>query len=67
MRRIFEQPRTPPDLHVPKLWGPYPFSSRWWCEEQRRDYFFAETSNGEVLWLYFDRLDKQWLQIGALE
>ncbi len=67
VRRIFEQPRTPPDLHVPKLWGPYPLSSRWWSEEKRRDYFYAETNNGEILWLYFDRLAEQWLQIGVLE
>ena len=67
VRRIFAHPRTPPHLHVPKLWGPYPLSSRWWSEEQRRDYFYAETSNGEILWLYFDRLGKQWLQIGVLE
>jgi hypothetical protein len=67
VRRIFEQPRTIPDLHVPKLWGPYPISSRWWSAEQRRDYFYAEARIGEILWLYFDRLGKQWLQIGVLE
>jgi protein ImuB len=67
VRRIFEQPRTSPDLHVPKLWGPYPISSCWWSAEQRRDYFFAEAGNGEILWLYFDRMAKQWLQIGVLE
>lgn len=67
VRRIFEQPRTPPGLHFHKLWGPYPLFSRWWSEEQRRDYFYAETSSGEILWLYFDRLGKQWLQIGVLE
>jgi len=67
VRRIFAHPRTPSDLHVPKLWGPYPLFSRWWSEEQRRDYFYAETSSGEILWLYFDRLGKRWLQIGVLE
>jgi protein ImuB len=67
VRRIFERPRTSPEPHVPKLWGPYPLSSRWWSEEQQRDYFYAETGSGEILWLYFDRLDKRWLQIGVLE
>jgi len=67
VRRIFERPRTLPELHIPKLWGPYPLSSRWWSEEQRRDYFYAEAGSGEILWLYFDRLNRRWLQIGVLE
>jgi len=47
--------------------GPYPISGGWWVREVRRDYFFAETAQGEVLWLYYDRRRRQWFLQGRVE
>lgn len=47
--------------------GPYLISGGWWVREVRRDYYFAETAQGEVLWLYYDRRRRQWFLQGRVE
>ncbi len=54
VRRIFIKPvplRLPPDS---TLHGPYIISGGWWGRETHRDYYFAETRRGELLWIYHD-------------
>ncbi len=52
---------------IDKLTGPYLFSGGWWHREIQRDYYFAETRNGDLLWLYYDRLRRRWCLQGWVE
>lgn len=52
---------------VDKLAGPYIFSGGWWNREIQREYYYAETRNGDLLWLYYDRVRRKWFLQGAVE
>lgn len=52
---------------VDKLIGPYVFSGGWWNREIQRDYYFAETRRGDLLWLYYDRVRRRWFLQGSVE
>jgi protein ImuB len=51
---------------VEKLDGPHRISGGWWQSELERDYYFAETSLGELLWIFYDRKRRRWLLQGAV-
>lgn len=51
---------------VDKLIGPYVFSGGWWNREIQREYYFAETRRGDLLWLYYDRVRRRWCLQGAV-
>lgn len=50
-----------------RRFGPYPISGGWWVREVRRDYYYAETVQGEVAWMYYDRQRRQWFLQGRVE
>ena len=52
---------------VDKLAGPYIFCGGWWNREIQREYYYAETRNGDLLWLYYDRIRRKWFLQGAVE
>lgn len=52
---------------VDKLTGPYIFSGGWWNREIHREYYFAETRRGDLLWLYYDRMRRRWFLQGWVE
>jgi protein ImuB len=52
---------------VTKMHGPYVLSGRWWRDETHRDYYFAETKRGDLLWLYHDRHRRHWFLQGLVE
>ena len=52
---------------IDKLTGPYVYSGGWWNLEIQRDYYFAETRRGDLLWLYYDRVRRRWFLQGAVE
>ena len=52
---------------IDKLIGPYVFAGGWWNREIQRDYYFAETRRGDLLWLYYDRVRRRWFLQGAVE
>jgi protein ImuB len=52
---------------VDKLNGPYVFAGGWWNREIQREYYFAETRRGDLLWIYFDRLRRRWFLQGWVE
>ena len=52
---------------VEKLIGPYVFSGGWWAREAHREYYFAETRRGNLLWVYHDRLRRRWFLQGTVE
>ncbi len=79
VRRFFSKPRplpggtetapgrTPEGEALGALQGPYTLSGGWWGTAQRRDYYFAETRRGDLLWLYRDRRRKRWFVQGRVE
>ncbi len=52
---------------VERLIGPYVFSGGWWVREVHREYYFAETRRGNLLWVYHDRQRRRWFLQGAVE
>lgn len=52
---------------VEKLLGPYVLSGGWWVREIHREYYFAETRRGDLLWVYYDRLRRRWFLQGWVE
>jgi protein ImuB len=49
-------PLDPAAGAVVRLDGPYVVSGGWWHAEQHREYHFAHTRRGDVLWVYYDRV-----------
>lgn len=52
---------------VEKVSGPYVFSGGWWNREIHREYYFAETRRGDLLWVYYDRVRRRWFLQGTVE
>lgn len=52
---------------VVQLMGPFVISGGWWIREVAREYHFAQMRRGDWLWIYFDRMRKQWLCHGEVE
>jgi protein ImuB len=50
-----------------RLSGPYIVSGAWWRKEVHRDYYFAQTPHGDVLWIYYDRVRRHWFVQGRVE
>ena len=47
--------------------GPYVVSGGWWNRAVHREYHFAETHDGEVLWVFWDRGRRRWFLHGRVE
>jgi protein ImuB len=45
----------------------YLISGGWWSREVRRDYRFAGTGRGEILWVYYDQKRRRWYSQGRVE
>ena len=83
VRRIYARPvplpsraRHEPDGWMPRsleqgpvvrVLGPYVVSGGWWRKPVHREYHFAETQKGELLWLYYDRPRRRWYLQGRVE
>ena len=74
-RPLRPRPRNEPDGWViapeygpvERLQGPYRASGAWWVREVERDYYFAHTRSGAVLWVFYDRPRRRWYLHGWLE
>ena len=53
--------------HVADLAGPYLVSGGWWRSAVHREYYFARMSDGDVLWIYYDRPRRRWCWQGRVE
>jgi len=51
---------------VVRVVGPYIVSGGWWMGEVHREYHFAETRQGECLWVYYDRRRRRWFLQGQV-
>ena len=80
MRRLFARPqlffsgdaravprRAPDGTALVALQGPYTISGGWWAGSSHREYYFAETRLGDLLWLYHDRRRGRWYLQGRVE
>jgi protein ImuB len=47
--------------------GPYIVSGGWWNRSIHREYHFAETQKGELLWIFYDRSRRRWFLQGNVE
>jgi protein ImuB len=52
---------------VIRVTGPYLVSGGWWHREVTREYHFAETKDGQILWIYYDRRRRRWFVQGTVE
>ncbi len=52
---------------VVRVLGPYVLSGGWWNHPAHRDYHFAETKEGELLWVFYDRERRRWFLQGRVE
>ena len=52
---------------IDKLMGPYILSGGWWNREIHREYYYAETRRGDLLWIYYDRMRRRWFLQGWIE
>jgi len=41
---------------------PYLVSGGWWRAEVHREYAFAQTLRGDILWVFYDRRRRRWHQ-----
>ncbi len=80
MRRVLSRPLAlpSPPRHEPEAWlgrrgtvkamhGPFRVSGGWWVRTVERDYYYAETQHGEILWLYYDRPRRSWFLHGTVD
>lgn len=47
--------------------GPYVLSGGWWGGGIHRDYYYVQTRDGELLWIYFDRRAAKFFLQGRVE
>lgn len=79
-RRVFPRPLPLParPRHEPEAWlgrhgalmrmhGPFRTSGGWWVRTVERDYYYAETKLGALLWIYFDRPRQRWFLHGIVD
>ena len=50
-----------------RITGPYVISGGWWVRYAHREYHFAETEAGQILWVYFDKRRRSWFLHGEVE
>ncbi len=50
-----------------RQWGPFRLTGGWWFREIRREYHMVEAEAGDLLWVYWDVVRRQWYQQGAVD
>jgi protein ImuB len=48
-------------------WPPRIVVGDWWSRPVHRAYHFAETKDGETLWVFYDRAQRRWFLQGRVE
>lgn len=81
--RLLERPMPlpTPNRHEPARWpnldpahgpvvrmhGPWRISGGWWVRTVERDYYYAETRRGDLLWIFYDRPRRRWFLHGEVD
>ena len=52
---------------VVRVQGPYVVAGGWWNRKVQREYHFAETKKGDLLWVFYDRDRRRWFLQGRVE
>lgn len=53
---------------IEESWGPFVISTGWWGDDEaEREYHFARTRRGDLVWLYWDGVREQWFLHGEVE
>jgi len=52
---------------VVRTLGPYIVAGGWWNRPVHREYHYAETQRGELLWVFYDRARRRWFLHGRVE
>ncbi|MEZ4288176.1 MAG: hypothetical protein R3A47_08550 [Polyangiales bacterium] len=67
----FDSNKTPIPLlrgdEITELYGPHRVSGGWWKRQVERDYYYATTTKGALLWIFYDRPRRQWFVHGELD
>ncbi|MCB9733713.1 MAG: DNA polymerase Y family protein [Deltaproteobacteria bacterium] len=61
------QPRDPRQGPIVAVHGPYVVSGGWWHAEVHREYLFARTLRGDILWVFYDKRRRRWFLQGRVE
>lgn len=76
VRRLFASPRPLPsdasgrpatDPPIAAMIGPYRLQSGWWAHGVVRDYWYAERTDGALLWMYRDAALDRWFVQGIVD
>ena len=83
IRRLYRQPLALPHRmkHEPDGWmlrglefgpvrdflGPYVLSGGWWIKTVQREYYFVRMQQGDVFWVFYDRVRRRWFLEGRVE
>ena len=60
-------PESPEGGAVERMYGPYRVSGGWWKRTVERDYYYAETDEGALLWVFWDRPRQRWFLHGRVD
>lgn len=60
-------PSAAGDSRIEAMTGPYIVSGGWWRREVHREYHYAISERGEILWVYYDRPRRRWFLAGKVE
>jgi len=52
---------------IESMVGPFIVSGGWWRREVHREYHYARTDSGAILWVYHDRKRRRWFLHGRVE
>jgi protein ImuB len=50
-----------------RQFGPFRVAGGWWRRRVERDYYFVESEQGQILWVYYDRPRRCWVLHGTVE
>ncbi|HUX22384.1 MAG TPA: hypothetical protein VMW69_14165, partial [Spirochaetia bacterium] len=69
VRRLFEgsPPAGPAPGSVRLIAGPFIYTGKWWQSEERREYYFARSGHGGLLWIYRDEQTEGWTVQGLVD